>query len=53
MAIEDCYDQDHQLHFSERAFCTLRIHVEQIAAQGAQYTFWGTVFVHQYNEEAP
>lgn len=50
---EECYAEDTQLHFSERAFCTLRIHVEQIAEQNASYTFWGTVFVHQYNEEAP
>jgi hypothetical protein len=51
VALQDCYAQDTQLHFSEKAFCTLSIHVEQEAAQNSSYGFSGTVFVHQFNEE--
>jgi len=49
--VDGCYAQDTQLHYSEQAWCQLKIHVEQGAAQGASYTFGGTIFVHQYNEE--
>lgn len=48
----ECYPQDWQLHTEQFALCTLRVHILQEAEQGADYTFSGTVFVHQYNEEA-
>lgn len=51
MDLQDCYDDGFQLHQSERALCTIWMHVEQGAKQGDSYTFAGTVLVHQFNEE--
>jgi hypothetical protein len=50
VAIEDCYDEGWQLHTSERAYCTLRIHIEQAAEQNTVYTFSAEVTARQYNE---
>ncbi len=50
--VVECYEQDVQLHDDELALCTLRVHLLQEAQQNAQYTFSGTIFVHQFNEEA-
>jgi hypothetical protein len=40
-----------QLEFSEVTYCTLWLHVEQSAAQGAALKFEGTILAHQWNEE--
>jgi hypothetical protein len=47
----NCYDDETQLHSGEEAFCTIWMHIEQGAEQGETYTFSGTIFVHQYNED--
>jgi hypothetical protein len=47
----NCYADETQLHSGEKAFCTIWMHIEQEAEQGATYRFSGTIFVHQYNED--
>jgi hypothetical protein len=49
--LENCYAQDVQLHTNDAAYCNWKITVLQSAAQGSSYTFTGTIFAHQYNEE--
>ncbi len=44
-------DRHPQLEPGEDTFCTLWVHVEQSAAQGAWLNFEGTICVHQWNEE--
>lgn len=51
VSFDDCYLDDTQLHTGQAAYCNWKIEVKQIAAQGATYTFSGTIFAHQYNEE--
>lgn len=41
-----------QLEPGERTFCTLWLHVEQEAEQGAWIDFKATICAHQWNEEA-
>jgi hypothetical protein len=54
MRVENCYPDHVQLHTSERAFCELWFHVEQMDDnQNAEYRIEGTVFVHQFNEHNP
>lgn len=44
-------DKHPQLEPGQQTFCTLWVHVEQSAKQGALLTFEATICVHQWNEE--
>jgi hypothetical protein len=48
--LQNCYPNDRQLHQSERAYCTIYMHVLQDADQGAMYDFLAHVEARQFNE---
>jgi uncharacterized surface protein with fasciclin (FAS1) repeats len=50
VVIQDCYQDDTQLHKYDIAYCTLWMHVNQEAAEGAEYGFSAEIEARQYNE---